>query len=467
MVPVGEDDPLAVVVAGSAVAVGEETFASARLTCHVVDRGRFSFAHGEADFTARARGRPGEAPLATAEARVDIGGADLVRSTTTVTRSSRENADGSSTTMERTQTGFVALDLEGLDFERGPRHRHVDREMSEPGPGTQPAGNVATFQTAVTATGADSFATTDVVPLTVENRLSSVDIAAAAAVGSPPPGQTLIGTRGADTLLSGPEDALVMAGRGRDTITTQGGSDLIFAGDGSDVVDAGDGNNTVLAGDGADRVKAGSGNDWLFGGNGDDRLEAGNGNNVVHGGEGRDTILTGDGADTIRGGRGNDTITAGGGSDTLLLGGEGCGGDGDDRYTGGAGCDLYVIDGPFGRDVIADFRLADGDRLVLDGVDLSLANLARLNGDDVMLRRGGSGGNDLVLTFDEAFGCSTLTLTGFFGHHAEHAGARRGVLSDAAAVPILEDLLVSRADLPDLDTGSVAFAVGDMLSLLG
>ncbi|MBS7598756.1 retention module-containing protein [Pseudomonas sp. RC2C2] len=94
--------------------------------------------------------------------------------------------------------------------------------------------------------------------------------------------------------------------------------------------------------DGADILIGGDGNDILFGQGGNDYLDGGKGNDILLGGTGNDTLL---------GGEGND----------ILIGGKG-----DDIMTGGSGADTFVWKaGDTGKDVIKDFKAAEGDRLDL------------------------------------------------------------------------------------------------------
>ncbi|UVL56522.1 retention module-containing protein [Pseudomonas sp. B21-035] len=94
--------------------------------------------------------------------------------------------------------------------------------------------------------------------------------------------------------------------------------------------------------DGADILIGGDGNDILFGQGGNDYLDGGKGNDILLGGTGNDTLL---------GGEGND----------ILIGGKG-----DDILIGGSGADTFVWKaGDTGKDVIKDFKAAEGDRLDL------------------------------------------------------------------------------------------------------
>ncbi|GAA0571260.1 hypothetical protein GCM10009416_07330 [Craurococcus roseus] len=97
-----------------------------------------------------------------------------------------------------------------------------------------------------------------------------------------------------------------------------------------------------------------SGADALAGGAGADRLRGLGGNDALSGGGGNDALNGGAGADRLDGGAGNDYLLGGAGADVL---------------TGGAGGDRFAfLSAGEGGDTIADFGLAEGDRLDLRGV---------------------------------------------------------------------------------------------------
>ncbi len=110
--------------------------------------------------------------------------------------------------------------------------------------------------------------------------------------------------------------------------------------------------------DAADSIHGYSGHDLLDGGGGNDTLFGGSGNDALFGGAGDDVLDGGAGDDLLFGGPGNDLLAGGSGGDTLD------GGAGADTLAGGAGADLFRLAGGFGNDVITDFDLAQGDRIV-------------------------------------------------------------------------------------------------------
>jgi Ca2+-binding RTX toxin-like protein len=168
----------------------------------------------------------------------------------------------------------------------------------------------------------------------------------------------------------------------------------------------------------ADQLTGNAANNRLIGGDGDDVIRGSEGNDVVAGGGGRDTLDGGSGVDTLDygsaavpvtvnlatgfvlegafqtdaivgferlvgsafgdflvGGAGANTVSGGAGDDLLE------GGLGRDELTGGAGAERFRFHSTAEsgttaatRDLILDFRRADGDRLDLDNVDASTSN---------------------------------------------------------------------------------------------
>lgn len=139
------------------------------------------------------------------------------------------------------------------------------------------------------------------------------------------------------------------------------------------------GNNILDGGAGADTMAGGAGNDTLLGGGGHDNLFGGAGRDRLVGGAGRDQLTGGTGDDTLEGGAGNDILFGGNGRD-VLIGGVGSdqliGEAGKDRLTGGLGADHFIFTArtdsgaaSVGRDVIIDFRRAQGDIIDLSAID--------------------------------------------------------------------------------------------------
>jgi Ca2+-binding RTX toxin-like protein len=451
---------------GTAVAVGESTFASSSTTLHVVNRGRFSFAYGQAELAAAAAGAGGgSAAYAAVDGGFQTSGSDLSITCTQRTSAMGENGGWATETLVQS---FVAIDIAGLTLAGGPVA--LSRDRHDPGSETGPElqGNVAVFQAEVVARGQDTFVETNIGAIASDTGFASVDVSATAAVEATM-GPTVTGTRRDDRICVASGDALVDAGRGDDLVRTGDGDDLIFAGSGDDTVYAGEGDNTILGGRGRDCIVAGNGDDWILGGAGADVIHAGGGSNLVDGGEGRDRILCGGGDDTIRGGDDDDWIMTGSGDNLVIMGAPGCGDDGDDHFVLGGGRDTFAILSGSGNDFAVGFRVAQGDRIALDcgSGPMQPADLALLNGALLTLSRGRHDRKDLVLTIDGDID-STLTLDDFFVLNPGYdAPAKSGALSDAQAVPILLDILCSLDEVKSEGSWMGELQVVDLLSLLG
>ncbi|MBV9929733.1 MAG: cadherin domain-containing protein [Alphaproteobacteria bacterium] len=106
----------------------------------------------------------------------------------------------------------------------------------------------------------------------------------------------------------------------------------------------------------------------ITGSNGSDTINGTASNPAFRTTAAEDTVSGGDGNDTIQGLGGDDILDGGNGKDTLT------GGAGADRLTGGAGADQFVYNSvsestAAARDVITDFSHAQGDKIVLSGID--------------------------------------------------------------------------------------------------
>lgn len=165
---------------------------------------------------------------------------------------------------------------------------------------------------------------------------------------------------GAD-LLSGSAGNDVLSGRGgNDTIWGNAGNDAIAGGAGADDMNGNQGNDTLDGGDGNDTVYGGREADVVAGGNNDDLLNGNIGNDTVHGNAGNDTVYGGQNEDVLFGEEGNDLLSGDLGNDTLY---------------GGSGADRFWFRTGNGADVIADFNLLEGDRvLITAGVGYSIGS---------------------------------------------------------------------------------------------
>ena len=169
---------------------------------------------------------------------------------------------------------------------------------------------------------------------------------------------TLTATAFDDVVLLGATNGstTIDAGAGNDYVEGSSGANIVYGRAGTDLI-YGNGGNDQLFGD--------DGDDALFGGDGDDRIDGGAGYNKLDGGAGSDTVSGGDDSDRIRGGDGNDYLLGGAGDDLLL------GGPGQDEMRGGTGADKFrFLAGDIASvDRILDFSQAQGDRIMLGGID--------------------------------------------------------------------------------------------------
>ena len=118
----------------------------------------------------------------------------------------------------------------------------------------------------------------------------------------------------------------------------------IFGSEGSDSQQA---DARFVASQNDDHIYGLGGDDTIAGEEGDDYLVGGRGNDVIQGGSGNDQLLGGDN---------NDTLT--GGEDTDIL-------------SGGSGADTFVFNTGDGNDSIVDVEASAGDKIEVNGIDLS------------------------------------------------------------------------------------------------
>jgi Ca2+-binding RTX toxin-like protein len=197
---------------------------------------------------------------------------------------------------------------------------------------------------------------------------------------------SLSGGLSADTLDGGRGDDTVTGGDGADVISDFGGANFLTGGDGDDLIQGGWQFDRMNGNVGNDTVHGNYGDDWVTGGQNDDVLFGDDSNDILNGNLGADTGDGGAGADTVRGGQGDDVLNGGYGRDYLT-------GDlGDDTLSGGADADTFRAFAGGGHDVITDFNVAQGDRIVLDP---GTTYTATQQGADVLVTFNGLG--DLLL----------------------------------------------------------------------
>jgi Ca2+-binding RTX toxin-like protein len=111
--------------------------------------------------------------------------------------------------------------------------------------------------------------------------------------------------------------------------------------------------NIVSGGSGNDKLTAADAGATLDGGFGDDELKGGTGNDILKGGfGGNDSLVGGSGKDLLTGGIGRDTMQGGLDADRFIY-----------TYWAESGTTELT------RDVISDFKRAQGDKIDLSGID--------------------------------------------------------------------------------------------------
>ena len=176
------------------------------------------------------------------------------------------------------------------------------------------------------------------------------------------------------------------------------GNDVLNGGDGNDVLEGGKGADSLIGGTGAADVASyqnaaeGVAVNLVTGGiAGEAAGDTYNGIEYVYGSAFDDKITGDEGINRLVGGAGNDALNGAGGNDYLL------GGAGNDTMTGGIGADVFVFDGKFGQDTLADFWAGVGrtDRVQLLNTDLHsyadvLSHLTDTAGGLVLAVNGGA-----------------------------------------------------------------------------
>jgi serralysin len=126
--------------------------------------------------------------------------------------------------------------------------------------------------------------------------------------------------------------------------------------------------NAITGNRGGNDLRGAGGNDNIRGAAGNDRIWGDDGADQMSGDDGNDAMLGGQGRDTISGGTGNDQVNGGIDADVLY---------------GQSGADAFIFLANFGSDVVQDFSLRAGDKLIFDNV---LWDNARLTEAQVVAR---------------------------------------------------------------------------------
>jgi serralysin len=191
---------------------------------------------------------------------------------------------------------------------------------------------------------------------------------------------SLFGNGGADVLEGGAMGDLLCGGSGGDLLNGGEGYDAalyidsatgVFVSLISDYASGGtaDGDDLndiecVYGSDFADNLWGDNGTNTLWGFNGNDSLKGYGGADYLEGFDGNDTLRGMDGNDRIGGGIGNDILDGGAGADVMR------GDEGADTFLWNSIGDVGLTAATC--DVVADFSLAQGDRIDLRGIDANV-----------------------------------------------------------------------------------------------
>ena len=194
-----------------------------------------------------------------------------------------------------------------------------------------------------------------------------VDLAAGRGFGGDAEGDRLTGIENvwgsarADHLTGNAAANRLIGGDGDDVILGGGGNDVVAGGGGRDTLDGGSGVDTLDYGSAGVPVTANLATGFVL--EGAFQTDAIAGFERLVGSAFADFLIGNAGANTVSGGAGDDLLEGGLGRDELI------GGAGADRFrfhsTAESGTTAAT------RDLVRDFRRADGDRLDLDNVDAS------------------------------------------------------------------------------------------------
>jgi Ca2+-binding RTX toxin-like protein len=188
---------------------------------------------------------------------------------------------------------------------------------------------------------------------------------------------TGMGFAGDDLMVGGGSLSTLLGGDGDDTVQAGSATSSYLRGDsGDDSVSGGAGFDDINGNMGNDTERGGAGDDWVVGGKDNDALYGDDGGDVVWGNLGNDINDGGAGNDQVRGGQGDDIVNGGGGDDYVS------GDRGSDTISGGLGADIFHSFSDAGVDRVLDFKVSEGDRVMLDpGTAFSLS---QVGGDAVI-----------------------------------------------------------------------------------
>jgi Ca2+-binding RTX toxin-like protein len=212
---------------------------------------------------------------------------------------------------------------------------------------------------------------------------------------------TIKSSDGDDTLDGGAGADKMTGGKGDDTYIVDNLSDFITeaASAGTDTVRSsvnwtlgGNLENLILTGTAASGVGNGLDNTITAATGVASTLQGNGGNDTLNGDSGNDILLGGAGNDKLHGNDGNDALTGGAGGDELW---------------GGLGADVFSFSGSYGKDIIHDFNIIQGDVLHLTASS-KISDLASLLSHATDVTGAVSG----VCISPAAGGANSITLEG-------------------------------------------------------
>ncbi|WP_052496971.1 MULTISPECIES: calcium-binding protein [unclassified Rhizobium] len=435
---------IAVSVSTAADAFGVATRATTTMDIHTIDRGLASYAYGSVSTAASASG---EGAYASTVTNVGMIGADIgyVSSIDTVSDTGA---------VMTTTTSFAGINLKfDLPGCVGGVQSANDVKANTSRPASD--GNVAEFKVNADARGDNTSVTVNADATAMDIGFASSTVSAVVAASSTSTYLLFEGTKRDEKIDGTRGTDLIYGGRGDDTINGLNGDDWLFGDRGSDKLTGGSGSDTIFGGNDDDTITGGDGNDWIFGGDDKDELDGGAGDDLLLGEEGGDVLRGGVGNDVLWGGEGRDRLFGNDGSDVFRLGAPR--GDDDDTYTGGAGADFYQIVDRFDDDVILDFSVRDGDRLVLDGETESCL---------VSMHRSSCDLDDLEIKFGSGASASTLLLDEFFKVNSGIIAFSKSVGISLADVSWLYQAIFHEGSNAVLDQAEANFTFGHLLATL-
>ena len=194
--------------------------------------------------------------------------------------------------------------------------------------------------------------------------------------------QGIIGGNGSDNIRGSLEDNVLLGLKGVDWLFGRAGNDVLDGGIGDDVLLGGRNQDTLIGGSGRDRAQYSealtsvtidleSPSNNLGEALGDiyigiEDIAGGKFGDNIYGSFEVNRLFGRDGSDFLWGRGGDDYLNGGSGRDSLY------GGTGDDVLRGGSHADTFIFD--FGKDIIEDFSVADGDIIQLSGVSFNGAD---------------------------------------------------------------------------------------------